>query len=218
MAFTAVQGPLGFISDLHGNLPALSRVMHELAQLGVKQTFIAGDLFLGGDSDPLEVWSALQHHKVQCIRGLSDTALCTVDPDSLEPKDDAEQLKADAFLQTRDKLGEVLLERLRRLPDRIRIPMVDGREVLMVHGSPVDATVEMGHDLSDEELLARVGDDPADMIVCGATHLPFQKIVAEVHIVNVGSVGAAPEGNTAHYTVITPSLQGTEVLQDYVEL
>ena len=86
----------------------------------------------------------------------------------------------------------------------------------MVHGSPADPSRELGHDLSDDEILALLDDDPADIIVCGATHVPFQRAVAEYHIVNVGSVGAAPEGQVAHYTVLTPRMSSADILQDWV--
>jgi predicted phosphodiesterase len=94
--------------------------------------------------------------------------------------------------------------------------LIDGREVLMVHGSPADSSREISHDLSDDEVLALLDDDPADIIVCGSTHVPFQRAVAEYHIVNVGSVGAAPEGQIAHYTVVTPRMSSADILQDWV--
>ena len=219
MATPPVIGPLGFISDLHGNLRALNAVLEEFARRDVKRVYVAGDLLLGGKDEPLAVWKSLDQAKARCIRGLSDTALCTIDPSSLTPTDDAQQQKVDAFMNTHDGLGELLLERLRRLPDRIRIPMVDGREIVMVHGSPIDASTEMSHDLSDDELITLVGDDPADIVVCGATHVPFQRQVADdLHIVNVGSAGAAPEGNVAHFTVLMPHMDRTDILQDWVEI
>jgi len=67
-----------------------------------------------------------------------------------------------------------------------------------------------------DELLALLNDDPADIIVCGSTHVPFQRAVAEYHIVNVGSVGAAPEGQVAHYTVLTPRMSSADILQDWI--
>ena len=44
--------PMGFLSDVHGNLPALEAVLEELKRRGVRDVFIAGDLLLGGD-EPL---------------------------------------------------------------------------------------------------------------------------------------------------------------------
>lgn len=215
MAQPPAAGPIGFLSDLHGNLAALNVVLAELERLGVKRVYVAGDLLLGGD-EPLQVWQRLQALGAICTRGPSDIALASVDPKSLVPIDDEQRRQARAFAQTRAAIGDLVAERLRRLPDRERIPLIDGREVLMVHGSPADADREISHDLSDDEILELMDDDPADIIVCGATHVPFQRTVDEYHVVNVGSVGAAPEGQIAHYTVLTPRMSGADILQDWV--
>jgi predicted phosphodiesterase len=72
----------------------------------------------------------------------------------------------------------------------------------------------MEHDMTDDELLARVADDPADIIVCGMTHVPFDRTVSGVRILNVGSVGEAPDGEPgtfAHATIIETSSTGVHV-------
>ena len=215
MAHPPAAGPIAFLSDLHGNLAALEVVLAELDRLGVKRLYVAGDLLLGGDQ-PLEVWQRLQALGATCTRGPSDLALASVDPSSLVPIDEAQRRQARVFAETRAAIGDLVAERLRRLPEQQRIPLVDGREVLMMHGSPADSTREISHDLSDDEILALLNDDPADIIVCGSTHVPFQRTVGEYHIVNVGSVGAAPEGQVAHYTVLTPRMSNADILQDWV--
>jgi len=143
-------------------------------------------------------------------------ALGSIDPGSLLPIDEAQRRQARLFAETRAAIGDLVAERLRRLPEQQRIPLVDGREVLMVHGSPADGHREISHEMSDDEVLELLDDDPADIIVCGSTHVPFQRTVEEYHIVNVGSVGAAPEGRIAHYTVLTPRMSGADILQDWV--
>ena len=215
MAHPPAAGPIAFLSDVHGNLKALEVVLVELERLGVKRIYVAGDLLLGGD-EPLEVWHRLQALGATCTRGPSDMALGSVDPTSLVPIDAVQRKQARLFADTRAAIGDLVAERLRRLPEHQRIPLIDGREVLMVHGSPADPSRELGHDLSDDEILTLLDDDPADIIVCGATHVPFQRAVAEYHIVNVGSVGAAPEGQVAHYTVVTPRMSSADILQDWV--
>lgn len=208
--------PCGFVSDVHGNLPALAAVLAEFEQQGVKRVYVAGDLLLGGD-EPLECWRRLTEVDAQCIRGVSDTALCTLDPDSLRPTTDEEAIQAARFAATRAAIGDLVIAQLRRLPERLRIPMVDGREILMVHTSPANSGYEISHDLEDEEIVALIEDDPADIVVCGATHVPFQRRLPDLHVVNVGSVGAAPEGQVAHFTILTPRMEGALIAQDYVE-
>jgi len=215
MAHPPEAGPIAFLSDLHGNLLALDVVLAELERLSVKRIYVAGDLLLGGD-EPLEVWQRLQAHGATCTRGTSDLALGSVDPGSLVPIDEEQRRQARLFAETRAAIGDLVAERLRRLPEMQRIPLVDGREVLMVHASPADSNREITHDLSDDEVLALLNDDPADIIICGSTHVPFQRSVEEYHVVNVGSVGAAPEGQVAHYTVVTPRMGSADILQDWV--
>jgi predicted phosphodiesterase len=215
MAHPPEAGPIGFLSDLHGNLPALDAVLGELERLEVKRLYVAGDLLLGGE-EPLGVWQRLQGLGAVCTRGPSDLALGSVDPGSLVPIDSEQRKQARLFADTRAAIGDLVAERLRRLPEQQRIPLIDGREVLMVHGAPADPGREISHDLSDDEILGLLNDDPADIIICGATHVPFQRAVEEYHVVNVGSVGSAPEGQVAHYTVLTPRMSGADILQDWV--
>lgn len=209
--------PMAFLSDIHGNLPALEAVLEELARAAITDIYVAGDLLLGGEQ-PVEVFKRLSQVNAKCIRGPSDDALIQVRPDSLRPEDDAQRELAARFAETRAALGEVALKFLERLPVERRIPMVDGSEIVVVHGSPADSMQEMSHDMEDDELLALLAGDPADIVVCGATHVPFQRDLDGQRVINVGSVGAAPEGGVAHYTIITPRADGTSLIeQTYVE-
>jgi predicted phosphodiesterase len=209
--------PMAFLSDVHGNLPALEAVLAELARRAVTDVFVAGDLLLGGEQ-PLEVWQRLQAIGAHCIRGTSDVALATVDPSALRPSSAEEIEAATRFGATRRAVGELTLRRLGALPDRLRIPMVDGREILLVHGSPRDPFEPIGHELDDEAVRALLADDAADIVVCGSTHVPFLRVVDEIEVVNVGSVGEAPEGGVAHFTLLFPKVAGAAIEQTWVEI
>lgn len=178
--------------------------------------FIAGDLLLGGD-EPLAVWRRIQSAGARCVLGPSDLALARVDPQALKPKQDDEVEKVRAFVATQKALGELVLKRLEHLPRQLRVPMIDGGELLLVHGSPKDAFEPIGHELDEDEMRMMLQDDPADFVLCGGTHVPFARRVDEVQIINVGSAGSAPEGRFAHYSIVFPQLQGTYFEQDFVE-
>lgn len=205
------------MADVHGNLKALRAVIAAARERGAIDFIVAGDLLLGGD-DPLGVWKELQRVGARCVRGPSDIALANIDPRGLKAKTPEETARAQVFADAQRALGELVRRRLGELPDRLRIPLVDGRELLVVHGSPVDPFEGIDHDLDDEGMLALLNDDPADIIVCGATHVPFQRALDQVHVVNVGSVGEAPEGNVAHFTIISPAFEGARIEQTLVEL
>jgi predicted phosphodiesterase len=88
----------------------------------------------------------------------------------------------------------------------------------VVHGSPADPTEPFDINMSDDEMLALLGDEPGDIIVCGGSHVPFDRTVADVRIVNVGSVGEAPSADHAAATIITTSQLGISVEQLTVPL
>jgi predicted phosphodiesterase len=211
-----VSEPIVLLSDIHGRLDALDAVLAETKLAGATQVLVAGDLLTEGP-DPLGVWRRLQEIKARCTRGISDSALATVDVDKLKPQNDHERERLEAFLATRRAVGELVLENLRRLPLTLRVPMIDGAELLMVHGAPIDPFQEITQDMEDDEILSLVADDPADVVVCGASHVPFQRALETVHIVNVGSVGKAPEGRVAHYSILTPTPGARTVEQNWVE-
>jgi predicted phosphodiesterase len=72
--------------------------------------------------------------------------------------------------------------------------------------------------MSDQEMLALVGEDPANIVVCGGSHVPFHRQLAGVQIINVGSVGEAPTPNVAHATLIDASNFGITLEQFEVAL
>ena len=65
---------------------------------------------------------------------------------------------------------------------------------------------------------ALLADDAAAIVVCGATHVPYTRVVDDVHAINVGSVGSAPSGDVAHFTLLYPKTTGATVEQTWVEL
>jgi predicted phosphodiesterase len=208
--------PFACLSDIHGNLEALDAVLRELARRAITDVYVAGDHLFGGDA-PHAVWLRLTEVRAHLARGTSDLALATLDPASLRPRDDAERARLALFAKTRAAVGEIVIARLRRLPERIRVPLMDGSELLVVHGSPADPTIELSHDLDDDELNALVGDDPADIVVCGASHMAFQRQLERLRILSVGSVGQSPEGRVAHFAVLTPRPDGTLIEEAHVE-
>lgn len=180
------------VSDIHGNLDALRAILATAERRAFHKLLVAGDVVFPGPA-PLETWRRLSAAGALMVQGVSDKALATLDPAGLHPRNEHEQKMLERMKAVRNELGELILERIKRLPTHHRIPLEDGGELLLVHGSPVDPAEAMTHDMSDEELDALIGDDPADVIVCGMSHVPFHRMIGDVHVVNVGSVGEAPD-------------------------
>ncbi len=142
----------------------------------------------------METWRRLCAASAVMVQGVSDKALASLDPSSIRPRTDHERAMLARMKEVRAELGDLVLKRLARLPTHERIDLEDGSKLLLVHGSPVDPAEAMTHDMSDEDLEALIGDEPADVIVCGMSHVPFTRDLPGVQIINVGSIGEAPDG------------------------
>jgi len=214
------------VSDIQGNLSALQAVLATAERVNFQKLLVAGDMLFPGP-DPVETWRRLTGAGAVMVQGATERALATLSPETIRgAASPQEKAMSDRFAEVQRELGDVVLERIRRLPAQERIPLEDGRELLLIHGSPADPLEAMTRELDDDELLALMGDDPADIVVCGMSHVPFDRIVGDIRIVNVGSVGDAPDERTpedlvpifAHATWIETSKQGIDVEQFIVRL
>jgi predicted phosphodiesterase len=187
------------VSDIHGNLDALRAVLATAERRSFHKLLVAGDIvFPGPTADyvpgtALETWRRLSAANAIMVQGVSDKALVSLDADAVVATTDHEKAMLARVREVRRELGDLVLERLRRLPTHSRVPLEDGGELVLVHGSPADPAEAMTHDLDDEEVNALLGADPADLVVCGMSHVPFTRELGDVKIVNVGSVGEAPD-------------------------
>jgi predicted phosphodiesterase len=212
------------LSDVHGQLDALRAVLAAAERHSFHKLLVAGDLVFPGP-EPLETWRRLQSSQALMVQGVSDRALAHLDVSDVVPKTEHERAMLERMHGVRTELGDVILERIRRLPKEVRLPLENGGELLLVHGSPVDPFEPLSFDMDDDELFALMGDDPADIVVCGMSHTPFDRMVGDVRIINVGSVGDAPDGRQpgrgpkfAHATWIETSASGVTVEQTVVPL
>jgi hypothetical protein len=139
---------------------------------------------------------------------VSDRALAQIDPEKLTATTGQERERIQRFRQIQIELGELIITRLGKLPAVSRLPIESGHTLLVVHGSPADPSEALTDDMTDDEMLALLGDEPGDIIVCGGSHVPFERHVADVHVINAGSVGEAPGGKHAHGVIVTTGAVG----------
>jgi putative phosphoesterase len=198
------------VSDIHGHADALRAVLAEADALGFDQLVACGDLLFPGP-DPLGVWKLLVERKALCVQGIGDRALARIDPDKLSATSEQERQRIARLREVRTSLGELIVARVGKLPPVARLPLENGDEMVIVHGSPLDPTEPFSPEMTDEELEALVGDDPADIVVCGGSHVAFERQLETVHIVNAGSVGEAPGEPHATAALVETSQIGHQV-------
>ncbi len=213
------------VSDIHGRLDALAAILATAEKRNVHKLLVAGDIVFPGPH-PLETWRRLQAAGAVMVAGLTDEALARIDPDDVTAKNPEEEAKLQRMREVQGELGELVLQQLRTLPREARIPLEDGGERLLVHASPTSPFEALSHDLEDDEFDALLGDEGADLIVCGMSHVPFVKDFGDQQVVNVGSVGDAPDGRepgateplVAHACWIESTAAGTTIEPFWVSL
>jgi predicted phosphodiesterase len=205
------------ISDIHGHAAALRRVLEDAEAREFHQLIVCGDSLFPGPA-PLETWKILVERHALCVQGLSDRALYEIDPNKLKATTPEEQARIRRLREVQREVGDLIIARLGKLPTLARLPLESGQEAIVVHGSPIDPTEAMCSDMEDAELRALMGNDPADLVVCGASHVPFFRMVDDVRIVSVGSVGESPAAGYAHATIIDATATGFGIEQFDVEI
>jgi len=136
------------------------------------------------------------------IRGNADRAVV----------DDPGEGLADRWVAT--QLDDRHREFLRSLPETIELEVAALGRVLFCHGSP----------RSDEELILKTTPDEwlremlegveAEVVVCGHTHMQFDRVVDGVRVVNAGSVGLAYGAPGAHWLALGPDVEHRRTAYD----
>jgi len=198
------------ISDIQGNASALRALLEEADSRGFDQLVVCGDICFPGP-EPLAVWKLLTERNAVCVQGVGDRALAQIDVKKLRGVSAEEQERIERLAATKKELGELILARLAKLPPLIHLPLESGHTMLVVHGSPRDPTESIARDMTEEELVYALGDEPGDLVICGSSHEQFEGKVADVHIVSVGSVGDAPGGDSAYGALVDSGQVGYHV-------
>ena len=173
--------------DVHGNLRALEAVLQEIPDAAT--IVVGGDIVAGGEqpSETLERLRALGD-RIVWIRGNADRELYPGEEGHASPE----------FLDpARTALTEEQIEFLHELPPAVQID-----NVLYVHASPRN-DLDIFTELTPEERVAFLfADVDADVVVCGHTHMQFERVIAGKRVVNSGSVGMPYEGEPGAYWLL----------------
>jgi putative phosphoesterase len=168
---------IGLISDAHGNPIGLKNCLEFFQKHGVERIFFLGDA-VGYLPHWNEVLSLLSAYDVVCLRGNHDDMVLTQRVS--DKKNDVYRLFPE-YIET----IHAWLDWMRTWPDRINLRLC-GRNILLIHGSPIAPLTGYVYPWSDLSIFERV---EADAIVMGHTHRPFIADIGGKKIINVGSCG-----------------------------
>lgn len=210
---------VAFLSDIHGNSPALRAVLEDIRQAGCAQVFMLGDLINGIDPHGcvqlLRGWSESTGLELAALRGNAEAYLTTPERAGLPRQDEAWNAQLMRLVDWfQNQLSQSDLAWIHSLPGTLR-----WRDSWLVHDSPMDRLaaqaqgapeVQPRHrewffhgrgiqpDMEEsrwQELLAHMEAAGASRLFCGHTHVPFQRRLDGRTICNVGSAGAPLDGD-----------------------
>lgn len=187
------------LCDIHGNLPALEAVLAEVRDAGIDEVIVGGDALPGPmPVETLDLLAAL-HLPVRYIRGNGDReTLAAVDGHELVTVPVAHQppVRWGAAELRPDQVTSI-----RTWPVTTAIQLPGIGPVLFCHATPRSDTEIFTRATPEARIAVAFGEVRAAMVVCGHTHMPFDRTIAGVRVVNAGSVGM-PFGEPGAYWLL----------------
>jgi len=192
---------IALISDIHANLHALNAVIEHAQAQKIRHFWNMGD-FLGYFAFPEEVIDRVRALKAVSILGNYDHKVLKFHKKKHKWKKNKAPLKYLAFKWAYEALSKENEVYLKSLPDEHRL-RVEGRAVLLTHGSPVSNREPLQPDTPVQRLRNLAGISRADVVICGHSHTPFSQEVDGVWFINPGSVGRPDDGDPrASYAIL----------------
>jgi putative phosphoesterase len=156
--------------DIHGNLAALEAVLAEVPDEAT--IVVGGDVCFRGDQ-PAET--------LERLRALGDRVLWV-------------RGNTDRELTAESHVSDEQLAFLHALPPTVQID-----RVLYCHATPRN-DMDIFTERTPEERIAFLFEDvDADVVVCGHTHMQFERTIAGKRVINSGSVGMPFEEKPGAY-------------------
>lgn len=193
------------IYDIHGNLPALEAVLEDIRRAHVDHVVVGGDVFPG--PMPRETLARLQELDlpVQFLAGNGDRVVreqMTGSESSEVPEPFRAVVRWNAQ-QLRPEDEQVLAS----WPKTLRVQIAGLGDVLFCHATPRN-DVEIFTRLTSEDRLAPVFEGvDVPVVVCGHTHMQFDRTIGKIRVVNAGSVGMPFQDPGAYWLLLGPDVQ-----------
>jgi len=203
------------IYDIHGNLPALEAVLEEIRRAEVDLVVIGGDVLPG----------PMPGETLTCLRNLE------IPIKLIQGNGDREVLAQRTGVETGaipEKYREVMLWVAQELqaeqgqwiaswPKTIRAEIPGLGEVLFCHATPRNDTDLFTRLTPEDRLLPIFENLDVSLVICGHTHMQFDRVIGKLRVVNAGSVGMPFAGPGADWLLLGPDVQLRHTSYDLAE-
>jgi predicted phosphodiesterase len=187
------------IYDIHANLPALEAVLDDVHNAGVDLIVVGGDVLPG--PMPREVLERLRDLNVptRCIRGNGEAAvlaqLAGGDLGNLPPT------VRETIRWVAGQLAPGDVTEIAAWPPTTELDVVSLGPMLFCHATPRNDTEIFTRSTDEARLAPAFAGVKERVVVCGHTHMQFDRTVGSLRVVNAGSVGM-PYGDPGAYWLL----------------
>ncbi len=186
--------------DIHGNLPALEAVLRDARVAGVDMVVVGGDVLPG--PMPGEALSCLMalDVPVRFIHGNGDRVVAAL----LAGGDISEVPEPfrDSIAWTADRLDRAQRAEIAAWPPTCQLDVEGVGDTFFCHATPRNDVECFTRNTAADRLEPVFASVEARVVVCGHTHMQFDRPLARHRIVNAGSVGMPFSGPPGAYWLL----------------
>ncbi len=203
------------IYDIHGNLPALEAVLQEIEREQPDLILVGGDVASGPlPRQTLERLIILGDH-ARFVRGNADRDLVN----HFDSHSSGSQLSKEGSLHNGWVASQLDLRHrdfLASFEEQFILTIEGLGTVLFCHGSPRSDEETLTAATPDERLNVILADVSQEIVVCGHTHMQFDRHHGGIRLINAGSVGMPYEGRPgAYWALLGPTIELRRTTYDF---
>lgn len=169
------------ISDIHGNIYSLMKVLDDIDNENVDKIICLGDL-VGYGPHPNEVIALIKRREIPCLKGNYDASV--VDGDFTFIRETPTNSFSLPWTIEETRASNKYF--LSQLPERLDFD-INGINISFVHGSPNAINEYLFED--KENTIKIIEEFKGDVLVCAHTHKPCFKQYDNKYFISTGSVG-----------------------------
>jgi putative phosphoesterase len=186
--------------DIHGNLPALDAVLADVRAANVDRIVIGGDVLPG--PMPRETLE-----RVLALDLPTDFIIGNGDREVIKPSGQVPEAFMASIRWNAEQLSPEHAVLIAAWPLTRRVDVDGIGDVLFCHATPRNDTEIFTSRTAEEALRPIFGSLNVPLVVCGHTHMQFDRTVGGVRIVNAGSVGMPFGEPGAYWLLLGPDVQ-----------
>jgi len=199
--------------DIHSNLPALEAVLDEIRREKVDEILIGGDVVPG--PMPRETIARLLDIDLpkRFIMGNGDREI-VAKMRGIETATVPERFR-HVMKWVADQLGPDEEKILASWPKTVSVDVDGLGKVLFCHATPMNDVDIFTRRTAEAALIPIFRDVSEQLIVCGHTHMQFDRRIGDKRVVNAGSVGLPFGKPGAYWLLLGPDVQFRHTTYDF---